>query len=154
MYKILAIVGLVASLFVSCSDNSSPADVSRVASFEIEGMVCEMGCGASLRKGLYTTDAVDEVEVDYEEERNRNVINVYYSSDKTNTDDMLKVIEELNEGQFKAKLIEDKAVSENKSKKSQETTSTSSGSDVEGIEASTKSFSLPNLTELLNSLIY
>lgn len=154
MYKIFAIVVLIASLFVSCSDNTPVADVSRVASFEIEGMVCEMGCGASLRKGLYATKAVDEVEVEYKEERKQNIIKVYYSSDKTNTDDMLKVIEELNEGQFKAKLLEDKAAPANEFSKDQESASTSSRNDVEGVEASTESFSLPNLTELLNSLIY
>jgi hypothetical protein len=154
MFKLSAYLIVILALIVSCSDSSSSNDEKRVASFEIEGMVCEMGCGASLRKGLYTTDAVDEVKVEYKEERKQNLIHVYYSSSKTNPKDMLKIIEGLNEGQFAAKIVDDKLVPAVKAKSDSESSSASSNNDMNGVEASTKSFSLPNLTELINSLIY
>lgn len=154
MFKLFAYLIVIVALIVSCSDSSTISDEKRVASFEIEGMVCEMGCGASLRKGLYTTDAVDEVKVEYKEERKQNLIHVYYSSAKTNPQDMLEIIENLNEGQFAAKIVEDKLVSAVRGKSNSGSPSSSSNSDMNGVEATTGSFSLPNLTELINSLIY
>jgi hypothetical protein len=154
MFKYLSSIALVMLLFVSCSDSASDAEIKHIASFEVEGMVCEMGCGASLRKGLYTTEAVDDVKVEYNEDRMKNIIHVSYSSSKTGPESMLKIIEELNDGQFKAQLVEDKVAPLNDSSESKESESLSSESQTNGIEASTSSFSLPNLTELLNSLIY
>jgi len=154
MFKYLSSIALVMLLFVSCSDSASDAEIKHIASFEVEGMVCEMGCGASLRKGLYTTEAVDDVKVEYKEDRMKNIIHVSYSSSKTGPESMLKIIEELNDGQFKAQLVEDKVAPLNDSSESKESESLSSESQTNGIEASTSSFSLPNLTELLNSLIY
>lgn len=151
--------GVIAYLFsltlmlFSCSQNEGEQSGQRIATFEIEGMVCEMGCGASLRKGLYTTYAVDEVKVEYEEQRKENLIHVYYQGGKTNPESMQSIIEGLNEGQFTAKLIEDKVKESTSSNGAGESESSSSGS-VDGIEASTESFEFPNLTELLNSLIY
>lgn len=151
--------GIVASLFTltlilfSCSRREGEQNQQRMASFEIEGMVCEMGCGASLRKGLYTTDAVDEVKVEYEEQRKKNLIHVYYQEGKTDPESMKSIIEKLNEGQFSAELVEDKVVASSPSE-SVENSDSRSGGNVDGLEASTESFALPNLTELLNSLIY
>ena len=145
---------IVISLLFSCADNAEMANENRIATFEIEGMVCEMGCGASLRKGLYTTNAVDEVEIEYEEERKQNLIHVHYQADKTSTDEMKKLIEELNDGQFTCNLKEDKATEVDSSNSGEAENASISKGGVDGLEASTKNFHLPNLTELLNSLIY
>ncbi len=154
MIKYLSSFALVIVLLVSCSDNSAETEVKRIASFEVEGMVCEMGCGASLRKGLYTTEAVDDVKVEYEENRKKNVIHVSYSSSKTDPEHMLEIIEGLNEGQFEAQLIEDNVAPKEDTPSSKESASSSVDSHLNGVEASTSSFRLPNLTELINSLIY
>lgn len=156
MFKYFTVLSLVLVLVVSCSDNSSKAEVKRIASFNVEGMVCEQGCGASLRKGLYSTEAVDEVDVEYKEERKQNLIHVHYTSGKTTPEAMVKIIEDLNGGQFEAQLLEDKIAPKDKDDKSAESGSsvTDSDNNVNGVEASTNSISLPNLTELLNSLIY
>ena len=156
MFKYIASLSLVLALGVSCSDSTSEAEVKRIASFNVEGMVGEQGCGSSLRKGLYTTEAVDEVNVEYSDERKQNLIHVQYTSGKTTPEAMVKIIEGLNEGQFKAQLVEDKIAPRKKGAKSNESTSSSSDSEnkLNGVEASTSSLSFPNITELLNSLIY
>ena len=156
MYRLISVFSLLSILLVSCSGSTDEALEMRIASYEIEGMVCEMGCGSSLRKGLYATNAVDEVEVEYEEERKQNLIHVHYQSGKTTTVEMLKVIQELNDGQFTAKLIEDN-LDESGTRaddNENESASTTFSDDVEGLEANSETFTLPNLTELINSLIH
>ena len=49
---------------------------NRILTAEIEGMVCEIGCGGSIRKELKATGGVSEVTFDYEEERSTNVVAV------------------------------------------------------------------------------
>lgn len=140
------------TVLFACSGGDQVESGQRIATFQIEGMVCEMGCGASLRKGLYETDAVEEVEVDYVEERQENFIHVHYDGSKTSADKMKGIIEGLNDGQFTCRLEEDKpAPSSTLNEK--ETSFDSSRSD-KGLEASSETFQFPNLTELLNSLIY
>lgn len=145
---------LLSLVFFACSDNSEDAKIANaVAEFEIEGMVCEMGCGASLRKGLYDTGFVSQVKVDYAEENPSNSIKVFYNKANISTEKIEKVIESLNDNQFKASLVKTEDLSPADQKKYKEKQSTSS-SGSKGVEASTQSFSLPNLTELLNSLIH
>lgn len=145
---------VVSLLFFGCSDNESDAtSANAVAEFEIEGMVCEMGCGASLRKGLYETGFVSEVKVDYAEENPSNSIKVYFNKENISTTEMKDVIESLNENQFKASLVDTQDLSSSDQEKYREKQSGSSNSS-SGVEASTRTVSFPNLTELLNSLIH
>lgn len=151
-FKLLTLLLVV--FFYGCSSNVEDAkSANAVAEFEIEGMVCEMGCGASLRKGLYETGFVSEVEVSYAEENPSNSIKVYFNKENISTEKMKEVIESLNENQFKASLIKTQDLSSSEQvefKENQKDLSSSSS----GIKASTKTFSFPNLTKLLNSLIH
>jgi hypothetical protein len=153
--KNLILLTLVMSvMLLACSDNSeSEGTVNAVAEFEIEGMVCEMGCGASLRKGLYETGFVSEVKVKYAEESTSNSIKIYFHKDNLTPTEMKKIIESLNEGQFQASLkgVEDLSSSDQKKYNNEKSKNASNSS---GVKASTQTFSFPNLTELLNSLIH
>lgn len=153
--KNIILLSLIVTLgFWGCSDNTEDAkSANAVAEFEIEGMVCEMGCGASLRKGLYETGFVSEVKVDYAEENPSNSIKIYFNKDNISTEKIEEIIESLNEKQFKANLINTQDLSSSDQKKHKEKQSASSLSSP-SVKASTKTFSLPNLTELLNSLIH
>jgi hypothetical protein len=145
---------LMALVFFGCSDNSEDAkSANALAEFEIEGMVCEMGCGASLRKGLYETGFVSEVKVGYAEGNPINSIKVYFNNDNISIDELEEVIESINEKQFKANHLGTQELSSSDQKKYKEG-QTSSSSNSKGVEASTKTFSFPNITELLNSLIH
>ena len=51
---------------------------NQLLTMEIDGMVCQMGCGGAIRKGLKDTKGVASVEFDFEEERKTNVAKIAY----------------------------------------------------------------------------
>ena|SRR5690554_6265682 len=101
-------------LFVGCESTTAPKIQTtaenvtivptHIATFEIEGMMCQKGCGAIIRKGLYETGGVAEVEVLFNEENPVNEIKVYFDIKKTSTDKMITVIGNLAEMRYSARL--------------------------------------------------
>ena len=73
---------------------------NKLISMEIEGMTCVMGCGASIRKELYTTKAVSSVEFDFKEDRKINTAKIAFDSAKISIDEMVSIISNMNEKQF------------------------------------------------------
>jgi hypothetical protein len=71
----------------------------------VNGMVCKMGCGGSIRKELLATNAVEKVEVDFVEENESQLITVYYNNSLSSKEKLLKVINEMNDKQFTAQAI-------------------------------------------------
>jgi len=127
---------------------------NHVATFAVDGMMCQKGCGATIRGGLYKTGGVSDVVVNFEEEGGSNEINVFYDASKTNTDEMEQVISELADNRYSADL---KSNIEKKQSISQATSDRKTSSEhtpMRNIESSTESISFPNLTHLLNSLIH
>ncbi|HZH85683.1 MAG TPA: heavy metal-associated domain-containing protein [Brumimicrobium sp.] len=150
---------LLMMLFLGCENSEIPhsevADESSVtpthiALFEVEGMMCQKGCGAAIRKGLYDTGGVSEVEVLFNEENPVNEIKVYFDIKKTTTEKMIAVIGSLAEMRYSAKL---KKVTESTIVNVKESSSEPVFNNNTPVEASTRIISLPNLTHLLNSLI-
>lgn len=74
---------------------------NRILSMEIEGMTCVMGCGASIRKELFTTNAVSSVEFDFEEGRKSNTAKIAFDKDKITVDKIVELVSVMNEKQFK-----------------------------------------------------
>lgn len=70
------------------------------ASFQVEGMVCKMGCGAAIRKDLLESGCVVKVEVDFKEESKEQTIIAHYDPSKIDITKMKAIIETTNEGQF------------------------------------------------------
>ena len=68
-------------------------------------MVCKMGCGGSIRKELLATNAVEKVEVDFVEDKESQLITVYYNNSRSSKEKLLKVINEMNDKQFTAQAI-------------------------------------------------
>ena len=73
---------------------------NKLVAMEIEGMTCVMGCGASIRKELYTTNAVSSVEFDFKEGRKLNTVKIAFDSAKISSDEMVSIISKMNEKQF------------------------------------------------------
>lgn len=148
----LFIVGLV--LF-SCenTEEQSEAVSNEVARIAVEGMVCEMGCGGAIRKELYATKAVDQVDVDFDEEASENIIAVHFDNRKISTDEILKKIGEINEGQFTVTLkgTEPLKASDKSNKSAQ---NDSNKEEKSYVNAKESYFSFPNLTRWLNGLIH
>jgi periplasmic mercuric ion binding protein len=81
--------------------------------FEIEGMVCVMGCGGSIRSKLAETNAVEKCEFDFEEGRENNKVTVSFDKNKTTPEKIIKIVTEMNDGQFKVGALESGDVSIN-----------------------------------------
>lgn len=74
---------------------------NRLLSMEIEGMTCVMGCGASIRKELFSTKAVSSVEFDFKKGRKSNTAKIAFDKDKITVDKIVNLISKLNDKQFK-----------------------------------------------------
>lgn len=82
---------------------SSQANTSQA--FGVKGMVCQMGCGGSIRKALKETCAVERVEVNYIDSLEEQQIKVYYDRQKIAPKQMLGILSELNDKQFTVRTI-------------------------------------------------
>jgi len=80
--------------------SSKPLSNAAMA-FQVEGMVCKMGCGGAIRKELLESGAVTRVDVAFVEEAKSQEIVAYYDSTKIQVEGLKKILETTNEGQFK-----------------------------------------------------
>lgn len=163
--KKLWIIGLTMAGLVACNnaekENNEPqqetateevvqVDANRVLSMEIDGMVCKMGCGGSIRKELKSTGAVAECEFDFEEERETNIAKISYDQNKISEEKLIELVQNLNDGQFKV----GKTTAEDLEAKVNETESSDSN-DEASIEINVEENvgGVPNLLELLSGLL-
>lgn len=82
-------------------DNTPKVNPNKMLTIEIDGMSCVMGCGSSIRKELYATKGVSEVEFDFEEHRTTNIAKIKFDKDLVTVDEMVNIINSMNEKQFK-----------------------------------------------------
>ena len=105
-------------LFISCSpatsqkeQNQSQSKVCQrlkansIQEIGVKGMVCQMGCGGSIRKALKETCAVERVEVNYIDSLEEQVIKVHYDREQIAPKQMLQVLSELNDRQFTVRTV-------------------------------------------------
>ncbi len=78
---------------------------NQVLELEVEGMTCEMGCGGTIRKKLQKTGHVGRVRFDFEEGRKIQSARIFIDTTKISSDDVKRLIEALNKGQFKVHSI-------------------------------------------------
>jgi copper chaperone CopZ len=105
-------------LFISCSQtntkneqNETQAKVCKsvkanaTQEIGVKGMVCQMGCGGSIRKALKQTCAVERVEVNYIDSLEEQVIKVHYDREQISPKQMLQVLSGLNDRQFTVRTV-------------------------------------------------
>jgi copper chaperone CopZ len=164
MKKIL-LYGVLAMSIVACSektqentgdqqsDKQEQVDVqvtpNKVMIMEIDGMVCKMGCGGSIRKELKASGGVSNVEFDFEEERSTNTAKVYFDSGLIDEEKLVSLVKELNDGQFTVGETSTEDVVE---VETEESPSTDSGADDVSIDAYTDDVEMPNLFDLFKGL--
>lgn len=156
MRTILFSVLVLSYLFFGCGEEEAKKEAtpSSIAEFSVTGMVCEMGCGGAIRKGLYETNAVTRVDVDFDEDSEENIVSVYFDDGMTSIEEITKTIESLNDNQFKAVHKSTSAI-KTSAVCAREKRCNKKGAEKEGIiEVKQSYFSLPNLTSLLSGLIY
>jgi hypothetical protein len=67
---------------------------------EISGMMCEMGCGGSIRKALRATGGVSRVYYEFIDGRKAQIINVQFDNKLITAKALLSKINSLNNKQF------------------------------------------------------
>lgn len=105
-------------LMISCSQTAAPnqekdteAKVCKTVvpnatiSLGVKGMVCQMGCGGSIRKALKATCAVERVEVTYLDSLEEQIIKVHYDRQKIAPKQMLQILSQINDKQFSVRTI-------------------------------------------------
>lgn len=69
---------------------------------KVNGLVCKMGCGGAIRKGLKELNGVNRVVIDFDENREEQIVTVFYNSKKQNEKNIYAKLEKVNNGQFTA----------------------------------------------------
>ncbi|OFY91964.1 MAG: hypothetical protein A3K10_10925 [Bacteroidetes bacterium RIFCSPLOWO2_12_FULL_31_6] len=120
-----------------------------IADYSIEGMVCSMGCAATIQKELMDMEGVANCEVDFEAGK----AHVEYDKSILSEGDVISKIESIADGQYKVSKWKDKG----ESNVNVEQNSNGENKDVVEDEAKAKvalpSFQIPNLfTFLINQL--
>ena len=105
-------------LFISCSQSNTKIEqnepqakvcqrvkANSIQEIAVKGMVCQMGCGGSIRKVLKETCAVERVEVNYIDSLEEQVIKVHYDREQIAPQQMLQVLSELNDHQFTVRTV-------------------------------------------------
>ena len=91
------------------ADEKKPeADFQCVA--KVSGMVCKMGCGGAIRKELTSLKGVSRVAVDYEENREEQIIRVFYNSRFHNEKEIYAELEKINDGQFSVRTTKSQSL--------------------------------------------
>ena len=67
---------------------------------KVNGLVCKMGCGGAIRKGLKELNGVNRVVIDFDESREEQIVTVFYNSKKQNEKNIYAEVEKVNNGQF------------------------------------------------------
>ncbi len=173
MKKIL-FVGILVSLVAACessSEQSKSSDSSpkkeklnekelvsvipnRKLTLEVEGMVCEMGCGGTIRKELKSTGAVAQCSFDFKGENVPSTATIEFDKDKISADQIAKMIKELNDGQFSVSKMSTETITAEVSESSDAKEVKSTGKKSASIQmAEPSQIQLPNFLGLLSELL-
>jgi copper chaperone CopZ len=67
---------------------------------KVQGMVCKMGCGGAIRKGLTSLEGVNRVVIDFDEAREEQFVTVLFNADFQDEKAIYAKLESVNNGQF------------------------------------------------------
>lgn len=122
---------------------------NRLLTMEIDGMVCEMGSGESIRKALNKLEGVSSVEFDFEDERATNRAKISFDKNQISVDEMVKAITDIQDGQFKI----GKTSSEEFHAMCTDDHNSGATSENSSVEVSSNNVEIPNFLDLLSGLI-
>jgi copper chaperone CopZ len=160
-------VSIIALNFYSCSSSTEKTEISsqqeevipivanKMLEIEIEGMMCEMGCGGSIRKALKGTGGVEQCSFDFDDEAEWNKAYIKFDKYKVSADKIISLIEELNENQFATRnpKTENYTSSVTMKEDKQSSNSSSSSEEKNPIKMNNYTFSMPNLLDIFSSIL-
>lgn len=167
MKRLFPIFLLVALAF-GCSDTSQNANQNPNSNeeqiaviptseiiLEVEGMVCEMGCGGAIRTALMETMAVSECGFDFEHGRETNFATIAFDEGKISSDKIMQMLGQLNDGQFNIRKLEMKSVvPKQDSEEQKKLTASIREEQLKNIQSNSSTLELPNFVEILASFFH
>jgi copper chaperone CopZ len=113
-----------------------------------------MGCGSSIRKELYNTKGVSEVEFDFEEDRKTNIAKIKFDKNKVSVEEMVSIVNTMNENQFKVGKTETENINTKNSKEEViHTHSSDKNESHEIIKTSSSSFGVTGFIALITNFL-
>lgn len=120
---------------------------------EVEGMMCMMGCGSSIRKALKETGGVESCSFnDFDDEKDWNKVVIRFDSEKISADKIISIVEEINEKQFTTRNSKTISIDQASSLPSEEKKASNSKEE-KTVTMETNSFELPNLLKIFRSML-
>jgi len=121
---------------------------NRLLTMDIDGMVCKMGCGGTIRAELYSIGGVSNVDFDFEDDRATNVASISFDTELISVDEMVDAISAINDGQFKVGETKSEVIAE----PTENSTTEPSASESSTVDVSTSRVEMPNLLDLFSGL--
>jgi cation transport ATPase len=109
MIRLLPFFAFIFLIF-SCSDtekNKNFSGKSEEITLAIEGMVCEFGCAKTIEKELKKSEGIIDCKVNFQQ----NQATCKFDPEQTSAEEIVNIINNINNGTYKAKLIEKKTAS-------------------------------------------
>jgi len=125
-------------------DNTSSVFANTTADLGIEGMVCKQGCAGTIEQSLNSMTGIAACSVDFE----NNKATVDFDDKVITKDEMVEVIQNLSDGQFKVTSAELKAKSDDSEEVLESSTTASSGD----VNVSSGGFQVPNFLDALTEM--
>ena len=123
-------------------------DANRVMTMELEGMVCSMGCGGSIRKELNAKRGVAICEFDFEDERAIDIATIKFDKNQITVDEIIAIVSKMNDSQFK---VIKTSVERLEPVNVKEVNTSSKKSSKPRFEAANASFHFPNIFDLFSA---
>ena len=176
MKKSFAIV-LGIALFTSCADStpvehdhdhdhdhekemSSDKEIidvtpNHMLTMEITGMSCEMACGGAIREGLIEAGGVSRVQyIDFDMDEETNVAKIYFDDSKISESKIVEIVSALNKKQFTVGKTRNDVYSEPTSSLEYPKSKSNSESEKATVTMSSSVVELPNLFDILRSIVH
>ena len=115
--KNMRLIFILSLLLFACSEDASNDASSKTSELtevktsnklcvaDVEGMVCKMGCVASIKKELRAVQGVSDVQVDFKEDESIQEVKISYNDQNVNESKIQSTIESINYNQFSISAI-------------------------------------------------
>ena len=115
--KNMRLIFILSLLIFACSEDASNDASSKTSELtevktsnklcvaDVEGMVCKMGCVASIKKELRAVQGVSDVQIDFKEDESIQEVKISYNDQNVNESKIQSTIESINNNQFSISAI-------------------------------------------------
>ena len=110
--KNMRLIFILSLLLFACSEDASNDASSKTSELtevktsnklcvaDVEGMVCKMGCVASIKKELRALKGISDVQIDFMENQPIQEVKISYNDQKVDESKIQSTIESINNNQF------------------------------------------------------